>query len=486
MLRPLHNSVLLLFASLPLVFTLSGCRVGPNYQRPSAPTPPSLSTPPPAPANGAWKTSAPADEFARGKWWQLFHEPELNALEEKISVSNQSLVAATKQYQESLEALHIAKTAYSPTLSAGVSPTREKFSSNRPQASPSAQTEFTDLVVGGQASWEPDLWGSIHRSVEQSRSNAQASAADLANLQLSLQAQLALSYFELRGLDLQKQLLTDTLADYTRQRELTRNRLNGGVGTEADVAQAETQLESTRAQLTDLGVARAQCEHAIATLTGQPASGFAIQFRADHTALPQIPPVVASDLLERRPDVAAAERRTQAANAQIGIAIAAYYPNILLGGTGGFESTHGGTWINGPSSLWSLGASATQLLFDAGKRKALTVQAREGYDAQVANYRQTVLGSFQEVEDNLSALRILADEAATQDRAVASAQQALDIASNRYKGGVTSYLEVLIAENALLANQRTQAELETRRVTAAVSLIKALGGGWTTAQLPKP
>jgi NodT family efflux transporter outer membrane factor (OMF) lipoprotein len=469
-----------------LALLVSGCRVGPNYQRPSAPVPPALSAAPSAPADGAWKTTAPADNFAKGKWWQLFHEPELDALEEKISVSNQSLIAATRQYQESLEALRIANTALMPTLSAGVSGTREKFSANRPQASANGPYNFTDLLLSGQALWEPDLWGNIHRSVEQSRSNAQATAADLANLQLSLQAQLALAYYNLRGLDLQKQLLDATLTDYINQLTLTRNRFKGGVGTQSDVAQAETQLESTRAQLIDLGVARAQFEHAIATLTGQPASVFTIAYHPDHTALPQIPTVVASDLLERRPDVAAAERRAQAANAQIGIAIAAYYPSITLGGAGGFESTHGGTWIQGPSSLWSLGASAAQLLFDAGKRKALTAQAREGYDAQVANYRQTVLASFEEVENNLSALRILADETANEDRAVASAQQALDIANNRYKGGVTSYLEVLIAENTLLTNQRTQAQLETRRITAAVSLIKALGGGWTAAQLPKP
>jgi NodT family efflux transporter outer membrane factor (OMF) lipoprotein len=479
---------LALLTTLTLAFTLlpSGCHVGPNYQRPSAPIPPALSAPPPAPIDGAWKTTAPADGFAKGKWWQIFHEPELDALEEKISVSNQSLIAATKQYQESLEALRIANTALMPTLSAGVSGTREKFSANRPQAPANGPYNYTDLVLSGQVAWEPDLWGGIRRSIEQSHSNAQAIAADLANLQLSLQAQLALAYYELRGLDLQKQLLDQTLKDYTSQLALTRTRFNGGVGTEADVAQAQTQLESTRAALIDLGVARAQYEHAIATLTGQPASGFTIAFNPAHSALPQIPSVVASELLERRPDVAAAERRAQAANAQIGIAIAAYYPNITLGGAGGFESTHGGTWIQGPGSLWSLGASAAQLLFDAGKRKALTAQAREGYEAQVANYRQTVLASFEEVENNLSALRVLADESATEDRAVAAAQQALDIANNRYKGGVTSYLEVLIAENTLLTNQRTQAELETRRITAAVSLIKSLGGGWTTAQLPRP
>ncbi len=289
----------------------------------------------------------------------------------------------------------------------------------------------------------------------------------------------------MRGLDLQKQLLDNTVVSFSDYLDLTKTRFKGGVATDSDVALAETQLESTRAQDIDIGVARAQFEHAIATLTGEPASSFSLAQTPLNLALPQVPTGLPSELLERRPDIAGMERRTDAANAQIGVAISAYYPNITLTGAGGFESGNPGTWIQGPSALWSLGASASELLFDAGRRHAVTEQARDNYEATVANYRQNVLTAFQEVEDNLAALRFLDQESVTQAAAVAAAQRSLQISTSRYKQGLVDYLEVLTAQTALLTNQRTQADITTRQFAANVQLIKALGGGWDTTQLPK-
>lgn len=464
-----------------------GCTVGPNYKRPTAPVPPAFKelAPPPSIPNGTWKQAQPADQTLRGKWWEIYHDPELNALEEKVAVSNQTLKAATEQYLSARAAVQAARANYYPTLSAGPSISRDRLSRNRPTTASGAINQYNDFAIAGQASWEPDFWGQIRRSVEASRATAQASAADLANVELSIRSELALDYFELRGLDLQKQLLDTTVTSFTDSLELTRTRFKGGVATDSDVALAETQLESTRAQDIDVGVARAQFEHAIAVLIGQPASTFSLAPSPLNLPLPQVPAGLPSELLERRPDIAGMERRADAANAQIGIAIAAYYPNITLSGTGGFESKSPGTWIQGPSSLWSLGASASELLFDAGRRHALTEEARDNYEVTVANYRQNVLSAFQEVEDNLAALRILNQEAATQAAAVAAAERSLDISTRRYKQGLDDYLVVLTAQTALLTNQRTQADITTRQFAANVQLIKALGGGWDTSQLPK-
>jgi NodT family efflux transporter outer membrane factor (OMF) lipoprotein len=340
-------------------------------------------------------------------------------------------------------------------------------------------------VVSGQASWEPDLWGSVRRTVEQSRSNAQASAADLANVELSIRAELALDYFQMRGLDTDQQLLDDTVKAYQRSYQLTVDRFKGGVATDSDVALAQTQLQSTIAQSVDIGVARAQYEHAIATLIGVPASSFTLAAAPLHLALPQLPTGVPSALLERRPDISSAERRTQAANAQIGIAVAAFYPAITLTGNGGFESTGAGNLFQGPSALWSLGGSAAELLFDGGRRRAVTEQARRNYDAQTANYRESVLNAFQEVEDQLSALRIYQQEAVSQQAAVLAARRSTQISTNRYIGGTTTYLEVLTAQAAQLSNERTAADLATRQFASSVQLVRALGGGWETSQLPK-
>jgi len=480
--------------TLSLLLTLTACKpVGPNYNRPVYQAPPAYKetgatttiVPPPPPAGGAWQPANPSDSMLRGKWWEIYQDPQLNQLEERIATDNQTMRQALETYLAARDQVTAARSALFPTLSADTTTTRLHTSKNAPSYSPTKPRGYGDLVIGGQASWEPDLWGRIRRTVEAARSNAQASAADQANIDLSLHAEMATDYFQLRGLDAESKLLEATIADLEHQLDLTQRLLAGGIGTEADVAQARTQLETVRAQLVDVGVARAQYEHAIGTIANQSLSSFSIPPSPLDLPLPKVPLGVPSQLLERRPDIAAAERHAAAANAQIGIAVSAYYPTISLNGTGGFESTHGGTWIQGPSALWSLGAQAAELLFDAGQRHALTDAARHTYEAQAAAYRSQVLQAFNEVEDQLSGLRILEKESVVEQRAVDSAQHSFDLSNQRYKGGVTSYLEVLTAEQSLLQNQRTAIALQTRQFAASVSLVRALGGGWDASQLPK-
>ncbi len=472
---------------------LAGCTVGPNYKRPDAPVPPAYkenngtqaTVPPPNPPGGTWKTAQPADNVLRGKWWELYGDSQLNALEDKVAVSNQTLKAAVEQYLAARDQVKVSRAAYYPTLSVGPTGTRERQSQNRPLYAAGSPTTYSDLVATGQASWEPDLWGSVRRSVEAARSNAQASAADLANVELSIRAELASDYFEMRGLDTDQKLLDDTVVSYRRSYDLTVSRLKGGIATESDVSLADTQLQSTISQSIDVGVARAQYEHAIATLIGIPASSFSLPPNPLNLALPQLPTGVPSALLERRPDISIAERQAQAANAQIGIAIAAFYPNVTLTGGGGFESQSITTWFQGPSALWAIGGSAAELIFDGGRRHAVSDQARHNYEQAADNYRESVLNAFQEVEDNLAALRIYQQEAASQQAAVLSARRSTDISTNRYKGGVTTYLEVLTAQAAQLANERAQADLTTKQFSSSVLLVRALGGGWDASQLPK-
>jgi NodT family efflux transporter outer membrane factor (OMF) lipoprotein len=420
----------------------------------------------------------------RGKWWEVYNDPQLNALEDQISGQNQNLRAATENYLAARDQVRIARADFFPTLNGSASGERAKVSSHRPLVPAGAGTQYTDLQLGGQASWEPDLWGRIRRNVEASRESAQANAADLANLDLVLHAELATDYFELRGLDSDARLLERAVADYQHQLELNQQLVKGGLATEVVVAQALTQLETTRAQLVDVNQARNRFEHAIATLVNKEAREVTLQPAPLDQELPPIPVGVPSQLIERRPDIAATERRTAEANARIGIAVGAYYPNVVIGGGGGFESTNIGTLIQGPSALWSLGAQATQILFDAGRRRAVTEQARHLYEADAATYRATVLSAFNEVEDRLSDLRILDQETTTEQRAVAAAQHSLDLSNQRYRGGVTNYLEVLVAETALLTNQRTLTDLKARQFAASVGLVRALGGGWDTTQLP--
>jgi NodT family efflux transporter outer membrane factor (OMF) lipoprotein len=482
---------------------ITGCKpVGPDYQRPVYVTPPiyketgatNVTVPPPPPPNGGgWQPASPSDGMLKGKWWEIYNDPQLNKLEERIAAVNQGLHQALETYLAAREQVKIARSAYSPTLSAGPGASRDRTSVNRPLNS-YTHTDYTDLTLEGQASWEPDFWGQIRRTVESARAAAQASNADMANVELSLESEMAEDYFDLRGLDLQKQLLEKDIQDLTNQIDLTKRRLAGGIGTESDVAQAQTQLDSTRAQLIDVGIARAEYEHAVGSIADYKLPYFSIpatplSLEADaakpDSDLPKVPLGVPSQLLQRRPDIAAAERRAAQANAQIGVAVSAFYPNITLGGSGGFESTHGGTWIQGPSALWSLGAQATQLLIDGGKRKATTNQARDQFEASASNYKGVVFLAFNEVEDKLSDLRILEQEEVAERAAVADAQHSLDISNQRYKGGATNYLEVLTAEATLIQNQRTQATLRSRRYASSIELIRSLGGGWDASQIPK-
>ncbi len=482
-------------AGVCALFTIAvaGCKpVGPDYKRPAYTAPtiyketgaPSI-VPPPNPAGGSWTPANPSDGMLRGKWWEVFGDAQLNQLEERIATDNQALKQAMENYLAARDQVAVVRSTLFPTLSAGPSVTHAQVSRHRAAFAPGAKTSYNDLVLGGQGSWEPDLWGRIRRNVEAARASAQASAADVANVNLSLQAEMAADYFQLRGLDSQIKLLKSTVGDLEHQLDLTQRRLKGGVATAADVEQAETQLDTVRAQLVDVSVGRAQFEHAIGTIAAYNLPDFSIPFSPLDLPLPKVPIGVPSQLLERRPDIALQERQAAAANARIGFNQAAYYPTISLGGSGGFESTHGGTWLQGPSAFWSLGAQATELLFDAGQRHALTDQARQQYEAQAAAYRNTILQAFQDVEDSLSALRVLAQEMGVEQQAVAAAQRSFNISNQRYKGGATSYLEVLTAEATLLSNQRTLTDLETRQFAATVQLIRALGGGWDVTELPK-
>lgn len=473
------------------LLVLAGCKpVGPNYQKPSFSAPPAYGemgassiVPPPNPVGGQWTPANPSDGMLKGKWWEIYQDPRLNQLEDRIATTNVQLKQAVETYLAARDQVAAARAGFFPTVSGGAAVSRSKPAPNEP-LSPANTSQYNEFSIAGQASWEPDFFGRIRRTVEQAQAVAQATAADAANVDLTLQAEMASDYFELRGLDSQIKLLQDTVTDLQNQLDLTQRRLAGGVATAVDVAQAQTQLETVRAQLVDAGVARAQFEHAIGTLGNYDLSTFKIPFSPLDVALPKVPTGVPSQLLERRPDIAAAERSVAAANAQIGIAISAFYPTIPLGAQGGFESAHAGTWIQGPSAFWSLGAQATELLFDAGQRHALSEQARHQYQAQVDAYRNTVFSAFQDVEDQLSGLRILEQEAAVEQQAVASAQRSFNLSNQRYKGGVTSYLEVLTAEQTLLEDQSTAINLETRQFAASVSLVRALGGGWDVTQLP--
>jgi NodT family efflux transporter outer membrane factor (OMF) lipoprotein len=460
------------------LLVLWGCAVGPRYSKPTTPAAPSYQEVPPD-----WKTAQPNDQIARGKWWEIFQDAQLNALEEQINVSNQNLKAAQAQFEQARALVRFNRAAYYPTIIGGLSAARTHASSNRPTGKLSP-TNTTDLVIPVDVSYEPDVFGRVRRTVEEARSNAQASAADLETVNLSLHAELALDYFQMHTLDAEEQLLNSTVTAFEKALDLTQNRYRGGVASAVDVAQAQTQLDNTRAQAIDVQIQRAQNEHAIAVLTGQPASSFSIPVAAWNNPPPAIPPGLPSDLLERRPDIAAAERRVSAANAQIGVARTAYFPIFSLTGSGGFESGSISTLIQGPSGFLSSGASAVVTAFDVGRRRAISEQARTAYDQSVANYREAVLTAFQEVEDNLAALRILNDEAKAQADAVAAAEHSLELSTNRYKGGVVSYLEVTTAQSTALADERAAVDILRRRMTASVSLIKALGGGWNSANLP--
>jgi NodT family efflux transporter outer membrane factor (OMF) lipoprotein len=455
-----------------------GCAVGPKYRTPTAPVPPAYKE------NADWKVAQPSDNKLGGKWWEIFNDPQLNALEEQINVSNQNLKVAFAQYQEARAALRYARADYYPSLTAAPSASRQKYSGNRP-ASLARGITFNDFVFPVYLNYQVNAFGRVSKNVESYRQQAQASAADLAVVNLTMHADLAGDYFAARTLDAEEKLLRDTVAQYEQALQLNTDRYEGGLASEVDVEQAKTVLETTRAQLVDVGVARAQYEHAVAVLVGKPPAEFTLPPLPLTTPPPPIPVGVPSELLERRPDVAASERLVASANAQVGLAQVAYYPLVNIVASGGFESGAITTLFQGPSALWSVGAAAAYTIFDAGKRRAANDQAKAAYDATVASYRQTVLTGFQQVEDNLAALRILEKEAGIQATAVQAAEKSLDLSNTRYEGGVTSYLEVITAQNAALSNEVTAVNILGRRMASAVLLIEALGGGWDRSELPQ-
>ncbi len=459
---------------------LTGCVVGPKYH------PPAVQAPPAYKEVGDWKPAQPNDQNLGGTWWTIFQDPQLDTLELQVNVSNQNLKAAEAQYRQARAALRYNRADYYPTVTAAPSATRTRVSAHRPPPNSifNGITE-NDFVLPFDVSYQADVWGRVRKNVESYREQAQASAADLATVNLSLHADLAVDYFQARSLDAEEQLLNSTVKQYEQALELNQSRFEGGIASEVEVEQAKTQLQTTRAAAIDVGVLRAQYEHAVAILIGKPPAEFSLPPLPLTAPPPHVPISVPSELLERRPDIAAAERRVASANAQIGVAKSAYYPQISLGASGGFESSSISTLLNGPSGLWSVGLSAVGTVFDVGRRRSLNDQARAAYDYQVAAYRENVLTGFQQVEDNLAAVRILENEAKVQDEAVVAAQRSLDLSITRYKGGVTSYLEVITAQSAALADEVTAVNILGRRMANTVLLIQALGGGWERSSLPE-
>jgi len=468
---------------------VSGCMVGPKYSKPTTPMAPAFKEQPPESFKevDGWKPAQPGDQTLRGKWWEIFGDPQLNALEEQLTVSNQDLKVSEARFRQARAMIRFNRSAEFPTISTSPSVVNERESPNQPYFNRAYANNGTgDFTLPFDLSYEVDLWGKIRRTVNASREEAQASAADVQTASLSLHAELALDYFELRSADAQKQLLDDTVKAYTDALQLTQNLFVGGAAPKADVAQAQTQLDGARVEDTDVTVMRADYEHAIATLIGKPPAELSISF-APKTPLrlPVIPVGLPTTLLERRPDIAAGERRTAEANEQIGIATAAYYPSLTLDAAAGLEGNTIANLFSWTSRTWAVGPQMSQTIFDAGRRRSLVESATANYDGTVASYRQTTLTAFQQVEDNLSALRILEHEAQQQREATASASEALQLFTNRYKGGVDNYLQVIIGQTVLLANERNDIDIQRRRMDASVLLVKAVGGGWDTKQLPK-
>jgi NodT family efflux transporter outer membrane factor (OMF) lipoprotein len=479
----------LVFVTVSSVLFLSGCMVGPKYLKPTVPMTPGFKEAPPESLkeSDGWKPAQPSDQTPRGKWWEIFDDPQLNALEEELTVSNQNLKVAESRFRQARSMVRFNRSAEFPTISTSPSIVNKRESANQPYFPASLVNNGTGaFTLPFDLSYEVDLWGRVRRTVSASREEAQASAADLQTANLSLHSELAVDYFELRSADAQKQLLDDTVKAYTNALQLTQNRFVGGAAPKSDVAQAKTQLDGARVQDTDVTVMRTQYEHAIATLVGKPPAEFSIPF-APQTSLqfPVIPVGLPASLLERRPDIAAGERRLAEANDQIGIARTAFYPSLVLSASGGFTGTSITDWFNWPSRMWAVGPQISQTFFDAGRRRAVSESATANYDGTVASYRQTTLTAFQEVEDNLAALRILETEAEQQQQTTASASESLQLFTNRYEGGVDNYLQVITAQTVLLTNQRNDIDIMRRRIDASVLLVKAIGGGWDTTQLPK-
>jgi NodT family efflux transporter outer membrane factor (OMF) lipoprotein len=461
---------------------LGGCReVGPNYKVPAMPAPPAYSD---NGHNGNWSTAAPADSASRGDWWAIYQDAELNDLEQRCVAANQNIVAALHAYEQAHDLVRENKAALYPTVSIGAAATRNRISDTKPLHTPGLPTSYWDFLIPLNISWEPDFWGGIRRQIESSSATAQATAADLANTRVSLQGMLAVTFFQLRGIDLQAQLLRSTIDSYQQSLELTQYRQKGGLASESDVEQALTQLEQTRAQLVDLGVQRAIYEHAIAVLIGESATNFHIAEKPLTGDPPSVPTGIPSELLQRRPDIAGAERRVASANALIGVAKSAYYPSIVLGASGGIESDLIGQLFKASSATWSAGLAANEVIYDAGRRKAQVDYALAQREQATALYREQVLAAFRDVEDQLSALRVLEDEATVTGRAVTAAKRSTELSMMRYKGGLATYLEVLTNQALELSNERTAASLVTQRIVASAQLQVALGGGWNSSQLP--
>jgi NodT family efflux transporter outer membrane factor (OMF) lipoprotein len=492
---PFYRKIAICFAAASCFLT--GCMVGPRYHTPSAVTPGAYKelTPADYPNTDGWKVAQPKDDALRGKWWEIFNDAQLNALEEKVNVSNQTIASAAASFFAARALVKEARSQLFPTVSVGPSITAERSSANTRAggsstsgsgATASSGGTFADYSFPFDATWQPDLFGRIRSTINAAAYGAQASAADLENTRLTMQADLAMDYFDLRGQDALKQLLDSTVEAYQKSLDLTTALYETGIGTAESVAQAQTQLKSTQAADVALGIQRAQFEHAIAMLTGQPPSTFSLPLEPLNSNPPAIPFGVPSQLLERRPDIASAERLVAQANAQIGIARAAYFPTVTLSAAAGFESSSITTWFAWPSRFFSVGAAGAETIFDAGLRRATVEQYRAQYDETVANYRQAVLTAFQQVEDNLATLRILSAEIQDQDQAVDSAKNALKLATDRYETGLDPYLNVITAQTTLLSSQQTAVNLRIQQMTASGGLIEALGGGWDASQLPSP
>ncbi len=472
--------------SLPLF--LAACSVGPDYVTPSAPVPNATSYK----ELGSWKTAQPKDDAIRGKWWEMYHDPQLNALEDQVNISNQNVIQAEAQFREAAATVKVARAAFFPTVTANPAFTESQASQSLTSGGKSGSSSGGGLGGSTQhqgatpveATYMVDVWGAVRRSVEADSVTAQASFANLENARLSYQATLAQDYFNMHGLDAQEELLRTTVESYEKFLTLTKNRYNSGIASQADVAQAQTQLDTTKAQLIDVGVQRAIYEHAIATLIGKPATVFALKKVSLTATPPKIPVGMPSTLLERRPDIAEAERQVASANASIGVEVAGYFPQLTLNASTGLEAVEFSQLFTGPSFLWSVGPAVAQTIFDAGATHGRVQEASANYDSTVANYRQVVLTAFQQVEDDLAGLRILRDEAVAEDQAVKSANQSLDISTNQYKAGTVDYLTVITAQATALSDQITAVNIRTRRMTTSVLLIEALGGGWDVSKLP--
>lgn len=472
----------ILFSAALLVFALmAGCNLAPTYHRPSVETPAAFKE-----TNG-WKIGQPSDGLLKGKWWEMFNDPQLNALEEKVAVSNQNVAAALQNFFAARDIVKEARAAYYPT--AGVNPsatyTRNSVALHQATAIVQSPTYWT-YSLPGEASWEPDLWGTVRNTVRSDAYTAQADAATLENVKLTAQGDLAVFYFELRSQDELIKLYSNTVRAYRESLDLTTTLFQTGIYSQLNQAQADALLETTLVQAAALEIQRSQYEHAIAVLLGQSPSTFSISSNYERGTLPVIPVGLPSQLLERRPDIATAERAVAAANAQIGVARAAFFPTLSLTGTAGWESTSVANLFSGPSAFWAVGADLSETIFDAGRRRAATAQAWAAYRSTMANYRQTVLTAYQQVEDNLAALRILGSETRQQDIAIRASQKSLDLSVEQYRQGIASYLNVISAQETLLGNQQTAVALRQSQWVDTVQLIMALGGGWTNSQLPAP